>query len=282
MLSDPPALGSVGVSEWAEVADRIFQRRYQPMDISISVVVGANAVLVVDTRASHRQAREIVEDLRELGPAPVRWVVDTHAHFDHSFGNAVFADIGAELIGHVLVPAHLDAYERPDLARRIAEDDDPDWADVVITPPHRLAEDGTRLDVGGRDVVLRHLGRGHTDNDLFLHVLDAGCWMAGDEIEESGPPMYGSGSFPLDWPGTVAAFAAELEPGAVIVPGHGAPVDAAFVTAQQADLATVASLLRELHAAGVTASDAVAEGAGRWPIPDSFAAAAVRDGYKQL
>jgi predicted RNA polymerase sigma factor len=80
----------------------------------------------------------------------------------------------------------------------------------------------------------------------------------------------------------VAAFGAALEPGAVIVPGHGAPVDAAFVTAQQADLATVASLVRELHAAGVTESDAVAEGAGRWPIPDSFAAAAVRDGYQQL
>ena len=61
--------------------------------------------------------------MRELGTLPVRWVVNTHAHFDHTFGNARFgpdSDLGAPIYGHERVPAHLDAYERPMLAELIA------------------------------------------------------------------------------------------------------------------------------------------------------------------
>lgn len=66
---------------WNEVAAGVFQRRYQPLDVS---------VCVVDTRSSPRQADELLTDLRELGGLPVRWVVSTHADFDHCFGNQRF------------------------------------------------------------------------------------------------------------------------------------------------------------------------------------------------
>lgn len=94
--------------------------------------------------------------------------------------------------------------------------------------------------------------------------------------------MFGSGSFPLDWPSTVAALLAALETDAVLVPGHGANVDAAFAAGQQRDLQAVADTLRVLHAAGVPASEAVAAGRGRWPFPVDGMAAAVQDGYRQL
>lgn len=271
---------------WVEVASGVLQRRYQPLDISICVVRGTAGLLVVDTRSSHREAREILADLREIGAAPVRWVVDTHAHYDHTFGNAVFAapDVGARLYGHVRLPAHLDAYERGMLARWLDEGRGPveDWREVVITPPHVLVDDGVRLDLGDREVVLRHLGRGHTDNDLVVHVPDVATWLVGDVLEESGPPMYGSGSYPLDWPGTVAALVAELEPDAVLVPGHGSAVDARFASAQGELLAEVARLVRELHAAGVPEGEAVAAAGDEWPYPVDQMAAAVRDGYRQL
>jgi glyoxylase-like metal-dependent hydrolase (beta-lactamase superfamily II) len=70
-----------GVTAWEEVADGVFRRRYQPHDVSVCVVRGTGGLLVCDTRSSHREADEIRADLKELGTQPVRWVVNTHAHF---------------------------------------------------------------------------------------------------------------------------------------------------------------------------------------------------------
>jgi glyoxylase-like metal-dependent hydrolase (beta-lactamase superfamily II) len=102
------------MSGWTEVADGVFQRRYEPLDISICVVRGRGGLLVVDTRSSPRQGTEIREHVRELSADPVVAVVNTHAHFDHTFGNQVFVDV--PICGHALVPAHLEAYETPMLA----------------------------------------------------------------------------------------------------------------------------------------------------------------------
>jgi glyoxylase-like metal-dependent hydrolase (beta-lactamase superfamily II) len=275
------------VPGWTEVATGVFQCRYQPLDVSVCVVRGAAGLLVVDTRASHREADEIRADLRELDPLPVRWVVNTHAHYDHTFGNGRFgpaSDLGAPIYGHQRLPAHLDEYERPMLAAWIARGDEPvdDWREVVVTPPTVLVRDRLGLDVGDRWVELIHLGRGHTDNDLLVHVPDAHVWMVGDLLEESGPPMFGSGSHPLDWPGTIASLRATLRTGDVLVPGHGAVVDEAFAAAQQRQLEEAADLVRQLHAAGVDAASAVAEAGHRWPFPGGGMVAAVRDGYRQL
>ena len=123
---------------WREVADGVFQRRYEPWDVNVCVVRGADGLLVVDTRASHRQADELRSDLGRLGRP--RWVVNTHAHFDHSFGNHRFgaaSDLRLPIYGHARVPAHLDQYERPNLARWIAEGEEPldEWSEVIITEP---------------------------------------------------------------------------------------------------------------------------------------------------
>jgi glyoxylase-like metal-dependent hydrolase (beta-lactamase superfamily II) len=272
---------------WTEVAGEVFRRRYQPLDVSVCVVRGDDGLLLVDTRSSHREADEVRADLRGLGDRPVRWVVNTHAHFDHSFGNARFgpdSDVAAPIYGHERIPAHLDEFERPMLARWIDQDVErsEEWQEVVITPPTVLVGDALALDIGGRVVELVHLGRGHTDNDLLVHVPGAGAWLVGDLLEESGPPMYGSGSFPLDWPATVRRLRGRLADADLLVPGHGETVDGAFAAAQEADLQAVADLVRELYDAGVTMDDAVAEGGGRWPFPVEGMANAIRDGYRQL
>ncbi|NHC45697.1 MBL fold metallo-hydrolase [Motilibacter aurantiacus] len=268
---------------WEQIAEELFRRRYDPLDVSVCVVRAPEGLLVVDTRASHREADELLRDLRQLSDAPVRWVVNTHAHYDHTFGNARFSP-PATVLGHERVPAHLAAYEVPMLAAWTAGARQPreEWAEVVITPPTELVGERRVLEVGGREVQLLHLGRGHTDNDLVVHLPDAGAWLVGDLVEESGPPMYGSGSFPLDWPGTLDRLGELLGDGAVIVPGHGAVVDAAYARAQREQLAEAAALIRELHAAGVAEQDALAAGSGRWPFPDEAVGPAVRDGYAQL
>ena len=68
----------------------------------------------------------------------------------------------------------------------------------------------------------------------------------------------------------------------VLVPGHGRPVGPPFARDQHAQLAGVAELIRELHAAGVPAGEAAAAGAGRWPLPADDLAHAIEAGYGQL
>ena len=263
----------------------MFQGRYEPWDVNVCVVRGADGLLVVDTRASHRQADEVRADLRRLGSP--RWVVNTHAHFDHSFGNHRFgpaSDLALPIYGHARVPAHLERYERPLLNRWIADGEAPaeEWREVVITPPTELVDEQLSLDLGDRGVQLRYFGRGHTDNDLLLHVPDADTWLVGDVVEESGPPMYGSGCFPLEWGETARRLATALGPATTVVPGHGRPVDREFVQRQAAALCTVADLLREVHAAGAVAADAVAAARGRWPFPENGLQPAVDAAYPAL
>jgi glyoxylase-like metal-dependent hydrolase (beta-lactamase superfamily II) len=274
------------VSGWLEVGADVFVRRYDPWDVNVSVVRGTDGLLVVDTRGSARQGRELLDDLAALG-RPVRGVVNTHAHFDHSFGNQCFgaaSALGVPIYAHRHAPAHLARYEAPLLAGWLDQDDvsTEELAEVEITPPDSLVDQHAVLDVGGRAVELVHLGRGHTDNDLLVHVGDADLWLAGDLVEESGAPMFGSGSFPLDWPETLSALHGRLGAATVVVPGHGRAVDAGFVAVQQGQLAEVARLVRELHAAGVPMEHAVAYGVDSWPFPLDRVAGAVADGYSQL
>ena len=84
--------------DWIEVGDRVFVRRYTFYDQNIGVVLGDDGVLVDRHAVSHRQAREILDDLRELTPRPVAVVVNTHGHYDHAFGNHVFRP--ATIWGH--------------------------------------------------------------------------------------------------------------------------------------------------------------------------------------
>jgi glyoxylase-like metal-dependent hydrolase (beta-lactamase superfamily II) len=282
---------------WNEVGDRVYQRRYGSIDVSVCVVRGTDGLLVVDTRSSHREADEIRDDLCQFGGASVRWVMNTHAHFDHCFGNHRFgpnSDIGAPIYGHELMPKHLDDYERPLLAEWIekgAGAEAEEWLvesvgtpeslrEIVITPPTELVAERALLDLGDRGVEMIYLGRGHTDNDMLLHVPDAETWLVGDLLEESGPPVYGPGCFPFDWPQTVASLRDLVTDAATLVPGHGAPVGPEFAGAQQRELESVAALIRKLHDAGFSVAEAVAE--GRWPYPPEMMETAVAEGFRQL
>jgi glyoxylase-like metal-dependent hydrolase (beta-lactamase superfamily II) len=273
------------MSDWVEVADLVYQRRYDPLDVSICVVRGADGLLLVDTRSSHREARRLLGDLAVFG-SPVRWVVNTHAHFDHTFGNAVFGGpaVDVPIYGHRLVPRHLAEHEAVMLREWVAGRDGPveGLAEVRITPPDRLVGDMSALDLGDRAVLMLHLGRGHTDGDLVLHVPDAECWLVGDLLEESGPPAYGSDSFPLEWPATLATLLDRVGTDDTLVPGHGRAVGRAFTERQHADVRAVAELVTELHGAGVAVGDALTAGDGRWPFPANDLAEAVRLGYEAL
>jgi glyoxylase-like metal-dependent hydrolase (beta-lactamase superfamily II) len=242
------------VGAWQEIGDRVWVRRYPLLDQTIGTVGGDDGLLVVDSRMSHRRAAELDADLRQLG-GRVGWVVNTHYHYDHCWGNAVFA--AAELWSHDRCPATLLARSEAWRARLVA--DDPGHADeyreVVVVPPRHLFADRTSIDLGNRSVELRYLGRGHTDCDIVVQVPDAGVLFAGDLLENGAPPYFDDG-FPLDWPVTIEAMLGLVS--GPVVPGHGDVAGHAFVEAQLADLRSVADLGRrvaadelDLQAAGV-------------------------------
>jgi glyoxylase-like metal-dependent hydrolase (beta-lactamase superfamily II) len=249
------------MSVWVELGDRVFVRRYAFFDQNIGVVLGDGAALVVDTRSTHVQAREILTDLRELTAAPVTVVVDTHGHFDHTFGNRVFRP--ATIWGHdgcVTFMARTGearraviAAEEPEIAADLPE--------VVIDPPDRTFAETAYVEVGGRRVELRHLGLGHTDHDIVVNIPDAGVLFAGDLLENGAVPFFGD-AYPLDWPET-ALRVAELVVG-VVVPGHGDHADRAFAESQAASLAELAALARRVRAGELTVDAAVTN----TPFPD--------------
>jgi len=240
---------------WIELGDRVFTRRYAALDQQIGLILGAGETLVIDTRSSHRQAREILEDIRELTTDPVGVVVDTHWHADHTFGNHVFRP--ATIWGHERCgPRLLEFGERnraaiaegiPEFASEVAE--------VVIDPPDRSFSETATIEVGGRRVELRYLGRGHTDTDIVVVVPDAAVVFAGDLLEAGATPYFGDG-YPLDWPETASRLV-ELVRGPV-VPGHGEVGDAAFAEEQLAAFLEIARLGREVHADRMTLDDAIA------------------------
>ena len=272
---------------WTTVARGIHQRRGGPFDLSVVVVEGDDGLLVVDTGAAPAEGEEILDDLLSRFDRPVRWVVNTHAHFDHTFGNQVFGPesaTDAAIHGHVAIARHFERYEGPRLAAwRTDRTLEPErrWDGVRLVAPTHPVERMTRLDLGGRVVELRPQPPAHTDTDLVLLAPAERVWILGDLVEESGPPMYGSGSFPLDWPDVLDALVDEMLPGDLVVPGHGAVVDRDFVARQARELRSIADRFVTAHDAGLGAAEALAAH-DDWPLPVGGLVGAVERAYAAL
>ncbi|MBB4702117.1 MBL fold metallo-hydrolase [Sphaerisporangium siamense] len=261
------------MGRWVEVADHVWVRRHTELDLSLGLVAGERACLVVDTGADERQGAEFAAAVRELTGLP--WsVVLTHAHFDHAFGTAAFD--GATVWAHPGCRAELAGGaqdQRTTWAAYYRAQGDPEAAARVetarIVPPDQLVDAAAEIDLGGRAVRLLHPGPGHTGHDLVAHVPDAGVLFAGDLVEQGAPPSFDD-SHPAAWPAAVDRL---LDLGArTVVPGHGEPVDAAFVTRQRDELAEIADLCRAVAAGEMTADVALA----RSPYPAAFTSEALR------
>jgi glyoxylase-like metal-dependent hydrolase (beta-lactamase superfamily II) len=259
---------------FVEVASRVFVLRHPVLDVNVTLIVGDASALLVDTLATAAHARALADVVAAMTAVPLA-VVNTHHHFDHCLGNAAFVD--APVYAHPEAIAEIRTIDPTDVWREWAPThpglDGLRTTDIRV--PDRPVVHGTTLDLGGRTAVLRHPGRGHTAGDLIVHVPDVGLVVAGDLVEESGPPQFDD-AYPLEWPDALAAILA-LEPGTV-VPGHGAVCAPSFVRGQHAELAALAWLIRDGHADEVPADEVVRKA----PYEFETAAVAVARGYAEL
>ena len=231
-----------------------------------------------------RRGRAVVDDVRRLGAGEVTAVVNTHWHFDHTFGNAAFR----EAYGNVPVHAHEQALAELEagaagVRERYAGGDDPHRDDVLATDvvlPTDTFSSVRVLDLGDRVLELVHPGRAHTAGDLVVRVPDVDVLLAGDLVEESAAPSYGPDSWPFEWPLALDVALSLTTSASVVVPGHGAPVDRDFVEQQRAEVGIVAETIRDLAGRGVPASQALE--AATWPFPAEGLAQAVVRGYEHL
>nr|WP_307868355.1 MBL fold metallo-hydrolase [Umezawaea beigongshangensis] len=252
---------------WIEIAEGLLVRRHAELDLSLGLVVGDGECLVVDTGGDAHRGAEFAAAVREVTPHPWR-VVLTHSHFDHSFGTEAFGpcEVWAQRGCRAALVAD-GATQRARWAAHYREEGRPDVAERVerVNPvlPDRLVDARAELSVGGRRVDLLHLGPGHTGHDLVVHVPDASAVFAGDLVEQGAPPQFHD----ADPPGWPVALDALLSLGAaVVLPGHGDPVDRDLVREQRREIADVAALCAAVAAGEL----GVAEALARSPYPEEF------------
>lgn len=252
-----------------------------------AVIVNPDDVLIVDSHISPAAAWALAEEVRSLTPKPIRYVVNTHFHFDHAHGNQVFPG-PVEIIGHEFtremiaagksksgrsydffvggLPAQLDglkkriaaatdAAERTKLQEQLAvtENHLKATAAVLPTPPTITMKETMTIHRGGREIRLLFLGHGHTAGDVIVYLPKERVIATGDLLT-AGPSYLGDG-FPKEWIETLERVKAlDFD---TVLPGHGAAFRGKEkIEHFQAYLRDFWNQTEKLHREGVSADEA--------------------------
>lgn len=281
-----------GAHRFEKVADGIFYAT-----ASGTMTVGANSpiiltddeALVIDSEITPAAGRALAADLKAITSKPIRYVVDSHYHYDHAHGNQVFIR-DAQVIGHdntrkrmlgnVLeqytyltsvqpVPARVEA-----LRQRIAAEADPQQKaalgqqvanslayleqvkETTVTPPSLTFDKSMTIVRGGREMRLLYLGRGHTDTDVVVFLPKERIVCTGDLMESV--VSYMGDSYPDEWIATLDRLKAlDFD---TVMPGHGVVFTGKTkINAFQKYLADVVTQAAALRKQGLSAEAAAAK-----------------------
>lgn len=245
-----------------------FEEGYDGDIANVGFVIGSEAVAVIDTGGSYAVGMALKRALRAITPLPVRYVINTHGHPDHVFGNAAFVEADStageerpRFIGHATLPRFLalrgDAYVR-NLKQQLGAGAD----GSRLVAPGATVQDRLTLDLGGRKLELKAWPKAHTDNDLTVFDAASGTLWTGDLLFiERTPAIDG------DLQGWLAAMdALDKMPAGLTIPGHG-PVTRDKNAALARQRHYLATLLHDVRAS-------IQQGAD---MPDTMATAAASE-----
>lgn len=250
---------------------------------NIGAIVGAESVAIVDTGGSLVEGKAFLAALREKTSKPIRYVINTHAHPDHVFGNGAFVDGKTIFVGHKNLPRALATRGAHYLASfREAMGDALDG--VTIVAPTLTVADTLTLDLGGHPLQLQAWRTSHSDCDLTVLDEKSGTLFAGDLLFMRHVPVVdGSLLGFLDVADRLAAVKAVR-----VVPGHG-PVSAPWPQALDDQRAYLMRLTADLRAAikkgdgvGAAAKSAGGEERGKWSLFDDYNARNATAGFAEL
>src|ERR1700682_1225069 len=230
---------------------------------SVVVLNGPDGKFVVDTFVAPAWPK-LKDALAGLGNAPVKYVIDTHWHFDHTDNNAHLHAAGATVLAHENTKKRLsEPHDLPVLYRG------PDGALAGLhfdpSPPEALPQQtfatSYQLQANGEILELQHVAPAHTDSDIYVHFQKANVISMGD--------LFFNGMYPYIDPGTggkitglIAAadkILALADNYTKIVAGHGPLGNKADLTKSRDMLITSRDRVQKLQSAGKSAQEAVAE-----------------------
>lgn len=179
---------------WREVAPNVFAHTFEPHGVNSYAIVGSGGVVVVDSGNSVAQGQLLFDEsvtlASELTTGHVLALVNTHAHFDHCYGNEAFSRARVPIIEHGTIQAH---------------------------------DQSHALSALGRQLTAHPLPAAHTTSDLLIHIEDADVWITGDLVEESGPLNIETDSNTVQWASILKHLHTHSNASTVFLPGHGNP-----------------------------------------------------------
>ncbi len=227
---------------------------------NVGFIVGDDAVAVIDTGGSVLDGRRLAKAIAKVTDKPIRYVINTHGHPDHIFGNAAFVAPGVTFVGHKNLPRAI-AQRGPLYIKNLRTTMGAALIDDVrLVPPTLLVDNETPLDLGHRTILLRAWPPMHTDCDLTVFDEKTATLFTGDLVFLQHVPVI-DGSI-KGWLAAMDLLAAI--PAKLAVPGHGT-IGVAWPEALAAEKAYFTKLTADLRGLVKEGADinAAAQTAGR-------------------
>lgn len=221
------------------------------------IVIGKKGIAVIDTLVSAKEAKRFLQEIRKISDRPILYVINTHYHLDHSFGNGVFAQRGAVLIAHEKCRDEMLIKAADGLANShnygLAPED---MAGTEINYPDITFTDRLRLDLGGVEVDCLYVAPSHSQGSILVHVPGEKVVFAGDILFTDFHPYMADGDM-KGWQQTLD-FLAALEAD-MIIPGHGPVAHQKDVAEMKAYIIAFDKMAKRLAADSAELEDIVSE-----------------------
>ncbi|TAN44201.1 MAG: MBL fold metallo-hydrolase [Nitrospirae bacterium] len=183
------------------------------------IIIGEKGVVVVDTLISAKESKRFVKDIKAVTNKPLKYVVNTHGHLDHTFGNAEFSKRGAVIAAHKNCLTNMKKNGEATLknAKNFGLSEK-DMKGTKIAYPSLTFGDRMEIDLGGQTIELIATGHSHSDDSVLVYLPDKKILFAGDVLFTGYHPYIGDGNI-TEWVKTIdRILAMDVDK---IVPGHG-------------------------------------------------------------
>jgi quinoprotein relay system zinc metallohydrolase 2 len=249
---------------------------------NIGFVVGKKCVAVIDTGGTYAEGRALRLAIRGVTAVPVCYVINTHVHPDHVFGNQAFVEDRPEYVGHARLAESM-RRRGPNYLRALLRDlGAAAQGSTLVLPTHSVAS-AERLELGGRSLSLRAWQTAHTDTDLTVFDETSGTLWLGDLLFVGHLPV-------VD--GSLRGFIAVIDelktvPAQRAIPGHGrAGAWPVAITAEERYLKQLLTDVRAALAAKMPLAQAIEtvgyDGSDQWLLVDQFHKRNVTAAYAEL